>query len=122
MRRKSKYPESDTIDMARHQLVSKRVAAIHAAAVRAGFAGKRIPRAMIEDRLLVQRLGMSRPNAKVHIDQGRSMGLWELVSCNPKPSALIIQPPPRATHSPPPSPDGRQDETVHDGASRPVGA
>lgn len=78
--------------MAPPSIVSKRVRAIHAALIEAGWAGKKLPKEELE-RYLAKELGMSLPSIRMHVDQGRVLGLWDLIDQRPKPGALLVHPP-----------------------------
>lgn len=75
--------------MAPPSMVMLRLRDIHAALVQAGWVGKKFPREEMEA-YLTQELGMSLPNVRVHIDQGRAMGLWSLIDRRPRPGALLV--------------------------------
>lgn len=70
-------------------VVGKRVRAIHAALIAAGWEGRKLPRETMEA-YLARELDLSLPNIRVHIDLGRMLGLWSLVDRRPRPGLLLI--------------------------------
>lgn len=75
--------------MAPPALVSRRVRELHSALVAAGWGDRELPKEDLERYLAVE-LGMSLPNVRVHLDQGRVLGLWSLIDRRPKPGALRV--------------------------------
>lgn len=81
-------------------IIGKRVRAIHAALVEAGWVGDYVPRSELE-MFMAQRMDMNPENIRRHIDMGRMLGLWQLVDRRPRATLLKVLPPSLAepTHS-----------------------